>query len=177
MNFINLSHILTDAECKIILAMLQSAEWEEMGDEKYKHFRYDMKAPQLSNLVLERIIGYVPCKPNTSYYVHPEWYISKYTTGCSMDVHADGKNYYERDQSLYTLLIYLNQDFEGGQTVCYIKTKDKKLIINDIICPHIGKGILLSQSLLHEGKPIEKGTKYVLRSDLMVHRELEDSSK
>ena len=82
----------------------------------------------------------------------------KYEVGQKFKRHIDGS--YQRNEqefSLYTLLIYLNEGFEGGKT-----TFD-----NLIIHPKIGSALIFKHQLKHEGKEILSGEKYVLRTDIM----------
>lgn len=67
---------------------------------------------------------------------------------------------YQRNQnerSFYTFIIYLNENFEGGETA-FDRFEVK---------PKIGDAIIFSQELEHAGLPIKKGRKYILRTDIM----------
>ncbi|WP_405205759.1 prolyl hydroxylase family protein [Aquimarina sp. LLG6339-5] len=83
----------------------------------------------------------------------------KYEEGQRFKMHRDGS--YERNEkecSFFSFLIYLNDDFEGGETS----------FENGItISPELGDALLFHHPLRHEGKPIISGTKYVLRTDIM----------
>ncbi|WP_108801708.1 2OG-Fe(II) oxygenase [Aquimarina sp. Aq107] len=85
--------------------------------------------------------------------------IYKYEDGQRFKMHRDGS--YKRNEkecSFFSFLIYLNNDFEGGET--YFE--------NGItVIPEIGEALLFHHPLRHEGKPILSGTKYVLRTDIM----------
>ncbi|KAM5531035.1 hypothetical protein V8D89_015307 [Ganoderma adspersum] len=75
-------------------------------------------------------------------------------------------------KSEWTLLIYLTgaQDgVEGGETIFY---RDQRGKPRETIVPPLSRGQALlhrhgQDCLLHEGSPVTKGNKYVLRSDLM----------
>ena len=72
--------------------------------------------------------------------------------------HRDGC--FERangQRSRYTLMIYLNEDFEGGET----------RFEHDVIKPQTGTALFFLHPLLHEGAVVMRGTKYVLRTDVM----------
>jgi prolyl 4-hydroxylase len=89
----------------------------------------------------------------------------RYDVGHKFAPHYDG--YFERDtgeRSRLTFMIYLNEGFQGGETKFYIGS-DKF-----IITPETGKALVFQHKLLHEGAPIEKGRKYVLRTDVMYRR-------
>lgn len=84
----------------------------------------------------------------------------RYTPGQYFKTHLDGsyvRNAEER--SLWSLLIYLNDDMEGGETELFwhkVKIKPKP-------------GLLLAfvHRQPHSGNELTKGVKYVLRSDVM----------
>ena len=90
------------------------------------------------------------------------WRFYKYAVGQQFKKHIDGS--YERNEtesSLYTLMIYLNDDFLGGDTW-----------FEDLaIQPKKGMALIFKHDLLHEGKEVIKGTKYVLRTDVMYRFE------
>lgn len=67
----------------------------------------------------------------------------------------------EQEASYYTFMIYLNDNFEGGETT----------FANNSIRPSTGMALIFLHSLEHAGSPIIKGTKYVLRTDIMYRLE------
>lgn len=65
------------------------------------------------------------------------------------------------EASYYTFMIYLNDDYYGGETT-----------FNDLIIqPQTGLALIFSHDLKHEGSPVKSGTKYVLRTDIMFRFE------
>jgi Rps23 Pro-64 3,4-dihydroxylase Tpa1-like proline 4-hydroxylase len=72
------------------------------------------------------------------------------------------------EQSRLTFMIYLNEDFEGGQTVFYSETRNNSLReIVASIAPRTGMGLFFAHEWWHEGAPVLSGRKYVLRTDVM----------
>jgi prolyl 4-hydroxylase len=62
-----------------------------------------------------------------------------------------------REASYYTFMIYLNDNFQGGETR-----------FNDlIIAPKKGSALVFYHYLEHEGAEVTEGVKYVLRTDIM----------
>jgi predicted 2-oxoglutarate/Fe(II)-dependent dioxygenase YbiX len=84
----------------------------------------------------------------------------RYEVGQRFARHLDGhyrRNRYER--SLYTFMVYLNDDFGGGETTFFQH--------GDVIRPRKGMGIFFVHRQLHEGAYVTRGRKYVLRTDVM----------
>lgn len=88
----------------------------------------------------------------------------RYDPGQTFRWHRDGS--FVRDngeQSQFTFLIYLNADFEGGET----KFKIPSPIGSVDVRPEPGMALLFNHNLLHEGATVFTGRKYVLRTDVM----------
>jgi predicted 2-oxoglutarate/Fe(II)-dependent dioxygenase YbiX len=84
----------------------------------------------------------------------------RYQAGQSFGTHKDG--YYERsvrEFSLLTLILYLNEEYKGGETVF----TDSETVVE----PKMGKGLLFTHQLRHEGRRVTDGCKYILRTDVM----------
>jgi len=67
-----------------------------------------------------------------------------------------------REQSLLTFMVYLNEGFDGGRTDFHHYDVS--------VVPRTGRALLFQHHLLHEGCVVTRGTKYVLRSDVMYRR-------
>lgn len=63
----------------------------------------------------------------------------------------------ESEASFYTFMIYLNDNFVGGETTFPQNT----------IKPVTGMALIFLHDIEHAGSPITQGTKYVLRTDIM----------
>ncbi|HSE97734.1 MAG TPA: 2OG-Fe(II) oxygenase [Blastocatellia bacterium] len=88
----------------------------------------------------------------------------RYEAGQSFGAHRDG--YYLRangERSLLTLMIYLNDDFEGGETYFFES--------RELIAPEAGKAIVFAHELWHAGREVTRGRKYILRTDVMYEPE------
>ena len=96
-----------------------------------------------------------------------------YEHGQTFKIHYDAP--YQRDkwhQSLLTLLIYLNDGYEGGETIFYQQRGIDKIFVETpvaTITPKQGQILLFEHRQLHEGAPVISGQKYVLRTDVMYH--------
>ena len=57
-------------------------------------------------------------------------------------------------------MIYLNEDFHGGETVFSGGARTE-------VVPKTGLMLAFKHEIVHEGSIVRKGKKYVLRSDVM----------
>jgi len=84
----------------------------------------------------------------------------RYEPGQSFPAHTDG--YHTDDagrRSELTLLLYLNAEFEGGETVFSES--------GNVYQPASGAALIFPHDLWHEGRPLKSGRKYVMRTDVM----------
>jgi predicted 2-oxoglutarate/Fe(II)-dependent dioxygenase YbiX len=84
----------------------------------------------------------------------------RYEQGQRFAGHVDGV--YRRssgEESRLTLMLYLNDDFEGGETA----------FLNATVKPERGTALVFRHELFHEGREVTRGRKYVLRSDVMFN--------
>ncbi|MDP3277415.1 MAG: 2OG-Fe(II) oxygenase [Deltaproteobacteria bacterium] len=61
--------------------------------------------------------------------------------------------------SMLTLVFYLNDDFDGGETH-FVELKQS-------IVPQAGRALLFQHRILHEACEVTRGAKYVLRTDVL----------
>lgn len=90
----------------------------------------------------------------------------RYDVGQQFDWHRDG--YFERDygeRSVLTFMIYLNEEFTGGETT--IEGLTSAGLSDDKVVPKTGLALVFAHPLLHKGEPVTEGRKYVLRTDVM----------
>ena len=85
----------------------------------------------------------------------------RYKPGMRFAPHADGSfERSESEKSFYTYLVYLNGDFEGGETIL-------ATVPELSIRPRTGLGLVFQHPIIHEGAEVVSGVKYVARTDLM----------
>lgn len=90
----------------------------------------------------------------------------KYKVGDSFSLHTDTGLYFnneKKEKTQWTLLIYLNNNFKGGETVFY----DNDWNVNDVICPKEGMAILFDISLWHKANEITEGEKYWIGCEII----------
>lgn len=111
--------------------------------------------------------------------------MNRYAGGGHFAPHADGSTVIDFNRrSLYTVLIYLNDCSEGGQTqlltcldgasmtrpVDGARVARPEAILESVAC-RCGRALLYYHQVLHAGAPVGKNaTKYCLRSDVMYER-------
>lgn len=76
-----------------------------------------------------------------------------------------------RQSSLYTFLIYLNDDFKGGETTFFIPSVQEGVMNAYPVKPIMGSVAVFPHgeaqgALLHEGTGVVEGAKYVIRTDV-----------
>jgi prolyl 4-hydroxylase len=85
----------------------------------------------------------------------------RYRTGQKFALHRDGAFLRENgEKSRLTCILYLNDDFTGGETA----------VEGRVVEPRQGMVLIFRHEFLHEGRPVLDGTKYVLRTDVMYDR-------
>ena len=98
----------------------------------------------------------------------------RYDPGQRFAPHLDG--YFERangDRSHLTFMIYLNDDFAGGETRFYSgDTTQPRATVR----AERGMALVFAHLQLHEGAAVVSGRKYVLRTDVMYTQSVERSS-
>jgi hypothetical protein len=99
-------------------------------------------------------------------YVEPASHlrIYRYVPGDYFKTHRDGKFRQGGLLTRITVLAYLN-DADGGETVLMPEGPDQPEKFVEIQ-PRAGDVLMFRHELWHEGRPIQSGEKFVLRTDL-----------
>lgn len=106
---------------------------------------------------------------------------SKYTApSVGFDFHRDACYIHDaNNRSVLSVVIYLNDDFDGGETL-FVKPCDERKIGQivreeltngyDVLLeykPSKGNAIIFNHNVVHCGKPVTNGTKYIIRTDVL----------
>lgn len=130
-----------------------------------------LRDPALADELFRRIRPHVPARMTTEMGdrgrigmdvvgIYLPLRIYRYEVGQQFGLHQDQSYAGEGGtQSLLTLMVYLNEGFSGGETDFPEQSRT--------IVPKTGESLLFQHKLLHAGKPVTEGTKYVLRSDVL----------
>lgn len=169
-----IENFLSDEECESYLSNYKTKEFEEAkvnidGNQVMfkgirNNERYMFIDELLASNLWNRIKEFIPQKLGfyKSIGLNEMFRVYKYTKGQRFKMHIDGS--FKRNlnqESKFSFLIYLNDDFEGGET------EFRKL---GKIIPKKGTALVFKHRLRHEGKEIVCGEKYVLRTDIMYER-------
>lgn len=88
----------------------------------------------------------------------------RYELGQKFAPHWDGCFRRDNDEeSQLTFMVYLNDDFSGGETKFYLDDRTPRLTVR----PERGMALVFVHRQLHEGAVVTQGRKYVLRTDVM----------
>ncbi len=169
-----LENFLSEEECNSYLSKYTKQEFEEAkvnidGEQTMfkgirNNDRYMFFDEPLAVGFWKRMDEYIPKKIGfyESIGLNEMFRVYKYSKGQRFKMHIDGS--YKRslnEESLFSFLIYLNDDFEGGET------EFRKLFT---VTPKKGTALVFRHRLRHEGKEVISGEKYVLRTDIMYKR-------
>jgi hypothetical protein len=104
---------------------------------------------------------------------------SKYHVGHHFKPHLDGLfTPTPMVATVMTILIYLNDDFEGGKTN-FVKMPQGGILkflentnyeITESYTPKRGSALVFSGDVLHEGEIITKGVKYIIRTEILFEK-------
>jgi prolyl 4-hydroxylase len=98
-------------------------------------------------------------------FVNPCIRVSSYESGSGFQKHRDNGFVFSDDvRSIFTVVIYLNDGYTGGQTVFH--SEGARLAVT----PTKGSATIFNHDCLHEGATVESGCKLVLRADIMFQR-------
>ena len=93
----------------------------------------------------------VGCNPRLHMY-------SYNTPGDQFTLHADQPYILDDTISFYTVLVYLNDEYEGGEALIGGTEKFK---------PKAGTAVIFPHYILHGAAPLISGVRYTLRTDVM----------
>jgi prolyl 4-hydroxylase len=127
---------------------------------------------ELARTLLDRVRARVPTEIHGMSFVgvNERFRCYRYKPGMRFAPHKDGAFFRnDAEQSCYSFLVYLNEEFEGGNTT-FATTPEIS------IKPKTGIGLLFQHPIIHEGSVVTAGVKYVARTDLMYRKDLSHTS-
>lgn len=171
---------LTNDECAALVRASEQRRYEEatlsMGGTQvlFKEFRDNARLivddKELAGKLFPRIWGFLPklSGGRRAVGLNERFRFYRYDVGQTFAPHQDYP--FQRsgaEASALTLMVYLNGDLTGGSTDFFREDQSVRLGVQ----PERGMALVFRHELLHAGSPVEKGRKYVLRTDLMYPTE------
>ena len=171
--------VFTKEECDKMIEASEKNKYTQAGlyTDGYgnEHFFLDKRKSErsiidnqdFSKFLYRKIFKYLPKKYNNIkiHSINNRFRFLKYNIGDYFIRHRD-TNYQSPDGSisLITILIYLNENYEGAYTTFFSDPDD---FSGYILKPKIGMVCLMDQSIGHEVNSLINGTKYVVRTEIM----------
>lgn len=191
--------VLSQEECKTIVASMEGvgflpdAPIRDDGTESsiLAHNVYWIVDQAFHDSLWERVKPFIPAEieGRKARGINRRFRVYRYVPGAEYRVHFDGawppsgihpttgKYLWDaspaeaKQSSLFTFLVYLNDDFEGGETTFFTPSLIDGVMNAHPIRPMMGSIALFPHgesngALLHEGTGVRLGAKYIIRTDV-----------
>jgi hypothetical protein len=154
---------ISTAQGMVIMKDVRNNDRVMFDDPERAHSLYQKLSPHLMPLFNEK---WAPVGLNERLRLY------RYDVGQLFNWHYDG--HFSRsngERSMFTFMVYLNDDFEGGAT-SFSQVGYGVASIGDMIriTPVKGMALLFHHPILHRGDAVTERRKYVLRTDVMYRR-------
>jgi prolyl 4-hydroxylase len=163
-------NFLSNQECDAFIQRSESIGYEEAtvttleGQKMIKGIRNNQRVlikdfelatnfwNRIQPFVVEQFDSWIPASVNEQFRFY------KYALNERFNKHRDGRyRKSEREESRLTLMVYLNDDFLGGETEFDTFT----------VLPEKGTALLFRHEIKHKGCKVLSGFKYAIRTDIM----------
>ena len=153
-----LQNVLSPEACRLVIRRLESRGFSPSHTDYPPSYRTNERLvfddPQLADLLYSRVRRFLP----SSVRLNERLRACRYGPGQHFGRHRDGV-YRDGDSvSRQSFVLYLNDDFRGGETAF----EDRSFRAST------GDALVFDHALWHWGAEVHEGTKYVLRTDVMV---------
>ena len=169
----SIENFLTAEECAELIRLSESLGYQEAevslpgGAKMIKGMRNNYRLLHQDEALAERywqqLKPHCPARLDSSEAVslNEQFRFYKYESQQRFKRHLDGRfTRNDQEESRITFMIYLNDDFTGGETA----------FDEVVIQPKTGSALCFIHEQKHEGCPVASGIKYVLRSDVMYRK-------
>jgi len=190
-NCILIADFLSATECKALIAQAEARGFASAESDYPPSYRNNdrqvLDDPALAERLLRRLNevcqggaeNLLDADQRTGWRlqgVNERLRLCRYRPGQQFRIHQDGVHHRGPDcRSMLTFMVYLTDgdEFEGGDTLFYGAGPAHGESADDIVArvrPRAGSLILFDHGVWHAGATVTRGTKYILRSDLLFHR-------
>jgi len=159
----SVANVYTAAECSDFIALIErSSPTLATNNPLYRdQDRVIRDDPEIAGELFRRLRPHLPTRmgPLSLVGLNERLRMYRYRPGQRFEPHMD--HWYrprENQITLHTILVYFNDDFEGGETRFMEQ-------IEQIVVPRRGTVVIFQHKIRHEGRPVRRGTKYAMRSD------------
>lgn len=189
--------VLSPSECKAIIAAGESVEFvpdepirEGMDRSVLAHNFYWVTDTAFHDKLWSRVSSFLPSSVDgkVARGLNRRFRVYRYVPGAEYRSHIDGAwppsgikeddTYVyddsppeKKQSSLFTFLLYLNDEFEGGETMFFLPAAREGVLNAYPVRPVMGSVAIFPHgetkgALLHEGTSVTKGAKYIIRTDV-----------
>ena len=166
-----IGNFLSPEECEGLIARSEAIGYEtfsidgEVFPEYRNNGRVMMEDSTLAETLWTRAAMLIPpmIDGQSASGLDPRFRFYRYRGREAFAPHYDGSARIGDQESKLTFMIYLNDVAQGGETRFY----GPKATVRFRVRPERGKALVFEHRILHEGVPVEEGSKYVLRTDIM----------
>lgn len=189
--------VLTPEECKAVIAAGEAVEFlpdepvRDRGDTSIlAHNFYWIIDTVFHDKLWARVSPFIPSviDGKKARGLNRRFRVYRYVPGAEYRSHIDGawppsgigaddRYIYDnspkdkKQSSLFTFLLYLNDEFEGGETMFFLPSPREGTLNAYPVRPIMGGVALFPHgetkgALLHEGTSVTKGAKYIIRTDV-----------
>lgn len=173
-SILEITDFLSPIECDELIARSEQLGYAEAGVNTgssaqlikgiRNNYRLEYLDASLADTLWLRAQALLPAEPDgapaVGFFDHFRFY--RYDVGERFNKHKDGRIRLTPEvASRWTFLLYLNDDFEGGETE----------FENLTVAPQRGAALCFRHELRHKGCPVIGGRKYVLRTDVLYRGE------
>ena len=196
------SNVISPLECNLLIARLNSLGLSPPDFEKSVRdcTRCHTVDEGMSRIMFDRLSPYLPqvvivdgIRWKLSRFTH-HWRYVKYEQGGKFIPHWDGAKMSNYAMTMFTVQIYLNNDFSGGTTRFYmdhtfqsmpthaIKYGSQQLPYEGLVPTNVinavaGSALIFNhggESVLHDGETVASGIKFIMRGDVLYEAFIED---
>ena len=146
-------------------ALITTAQGSARREEIRSNSRVIIESPEIAAHIWANLSSakFPVVEGRTALGLNPHLRFYRYESGEEFGLHQDGHfDGPSGERSYFTLMVYLNEGFEGGST--------SFPTLNVEIVPRTGMALLFRHEIEHEGSAVVVGRKYAIRSDVMFSR-------